>query len=192
MRLSGEPFMEHPLQTAYILAELQLDASSLAAALLHDIPEDTGLPIADIEAKFGPEVAKLVDGITKLGKVSLIHLRARRSAPRRRKTCGKCWWPWRKTCGWSLSSWRTDCITCAPWMPCPKERQLKNAQETLEIFAPLAHRLGIWELKWQLEDLSFRYLQPEQYQQIARLVDLPAYRAGEIYRPGYRDAEKRV
>src|SRR4030042_483114 len=63
VRLSGDPFMEHPLQTAYILAELQLDAGSLAAALLHDTPEDTGLPIKDIEAKFGTEIAKLVDGV---------------------------------------------------------------------------------------------------------------------------------
>src|SRR4030043_201292 len=71
VRLSGEPFLEHPVQTAYILAELQLDSGSLAAALLHDIPEETGLPIEDISAKFGPEIAKLVDGVTKLGKVSL-------------------------------------------------------------------------------------------------------------------------
>src|SRR4030042_822701 len=71
VRLSGGPFLEHPLQTAYILAELQFDTSSLAAALLHDIPEDTGLPLAEIEARFGPEIAKLVDGTTKLGKVSL-------------------------------------------------------------------------------------------------------------------------
>ena len=70
MRLSGEPFLEHPLQTAFILAELQLDASSIAAALLHDIPEDCGLPVSEIEARFGPEIAKLVDGTTKLGKVS--------------------------------------------------------------------------------------------------------------------------
>ena len=70
-RLSGRPYLEHPLQTAMILAELQLDASSLAAALLHDVPEECGLPIAEIEAKFGPEIAKLVDGATKLGKVSL-------------------------------------------------------------------------------------------------------------------------
>src|SRR4030042_6803967 len=72
VRLSGGPFMDPPLQTAFILAELQLDVNTLAAALLHDIPEDTGLPIADIEAKFGPEIAKLVDGTTKLGKVSLV------------------------------------------------------------------------------------------------------------------------
>ena len=70
VRKSGEPYLEHPLQTALILAELQLDASSLAAALLHDIPENCGLPVSKIEAKFGSEIGKLVDGTTKLGKVS--------------------------------------------------------------------------------------------------------------------------
>ena len=171
VRLSGEPFMEHPLQTAYILAELQLDASSLAAALLHDIPEDTGLPIADIEAKFGPEVAKLVDGITKLGKVSLSTPGAVASASQAENL--------RKMLVAMAEDLRVVFIKLADRLhnmrtldALPKDRQLKNAQETLEIFAPLAHRLGIWELKWQLEDLSFRYLEPKQYQKIARLVDL--------------------
>ena len=171
VRLSGEPFMEHPLQTAFILAELQLDASSLAAALLHDIPEDTGLPIADIEAKFGPEVAKLVDGITKLGKVSLSTPGAVASASQAENL--------RKMLVAMAEDLRVVFIKLADRLhnmrtldALPRERQLKNAQETLEIFAPLAHRLGIWELKWQLEDLSFRYLEPKQYQKIARLVDL--------------------
>jgi GTP pyrophosphokinase len=171
VRLSGEPFMEHPLQTAFILAELQLDASSLAAALLHDIPEDTGLPIADIEAKFGPEVAKLVDGITKLGKVSLSTPGAVASASQAENL--------RKMLVAMAEDLRVVFIKLADRLhnmrtldALPKDRQLKNAQETLEIFAPLAHRLGIWELKWQLEDLSFRYLEPKQYQKIARLVDL--------------------
>jgi GTP pyrophosphokinase len=171
VRLSGGPFMEHPLQTAYILAELQLDASTLAAALLHDIPEDTGLPIADIEAKFGPEVAKLVDGITKLSKVSLSTPGAVASASQAENL--------RKMLVAMAEDLRVVFIKLADRLhnmrtldALPRERQLKNAQETLEIFAPLAHRLGIWELKWQLEDLSFRYLEPDQYQRIARLVDL--------------------
>src|SRR4030042_1049214 len=171
VRLSGEPFMDHPLQTAYILAELQLDASTLAAALLHDIPEDTGLPVADIEAKFGPEVARLVDGTTKLGKVSLSTPGAMTSASQAENL--------RKMLVAMAEDLRVVFIKLADRLhnmrtldALPKERQLKNAQETLEIFAPLAHRLGIWELKWQLEDLSFRYLQPQQYQRIARLVDL--------------------
>ncbi len=167
-RLSGEPYIEHPVQTAYILAELQLDASSLAAALLHDIPEDTGLPLADIEAKFGPEIAKLVDGVTKLGKVSL--------APSGTGTAQA--ENIRKMLVSMAEDIRVVFIKLADRLhnmrtldALPKERQRVNARETLEIFAPLAHRLGIWELKWQLEDLSFHYLQPQEYQRIVRLVD---------------------
>jgi GTP pyrophosphokinase len=171
VRLSGEPFMEHPLQTAFILAELQLDTSSLAAALLHDIPEDTGLPIADIEAKFGKEIAKLVDGATKLGKVSLVTPDVVTKASQAENL--------RKMLVAMAEDIRVVFIKLADRLhnmrtldALPKERQLKNAQETLEIFAPLAHRLGIWELKWQLEDLAFRYLQPQEYQRIASLIDI--------------------
>jgi guanosine-3',5'-bis(diphosphate) 3'-pyrophosphohydrolase len=171
MRLSGEPFMEHPLQTAYILAELQMDISSLAAALLHDIPEDTGLPMADIESKFGPEVAKLVEGVTKLGKVSLSTAGAAVNPTQAENL--------RKMLVAMAEDLRVVFIKLADRLhnmrtldALPKDRQLKNAQETLEIFAPLAHRLGIWELKWQLEDLSFRYLNPLEYQKIARLVEM--------------------
>jgi guanosine-3',5'-bis(diphosphate) 3'-pyrophosphohydrolase len=169
VRLSGEPFLEHPLQTAYILAELQLDVSSLAAALLHDIPEDTGLPIAEIETKFGPEIAKLVDGVTKLGKVSLSTTGAAASATQAENL--------RKMLVAMAADLRVVFIKLADRLHnmrtlkhLPRERQQVIAQETLDIFAPLAHRLGIWELKWQLEDLSFRYLQPEQYERMARLV----------------------
>jgi GTP pyrophosphokinase len=171
VRLSGGPFMEHPLQTAYILAELQLDAGSLAAALLHDIPEDTGLPIADIEAKFGKEIAKLVDGTTKLGKVSLATSGGMASATQAENL--------RKMLVAMAEDLRVVFIKLADRLhnmrtldALPKDRQIRNAQETLDIFAPLAHRLGIWELKWQLEDLSFMYLQPQEYARIARLVDL--------------------
>ncbi len=170
VRLSGGPFMEHPLQTAYILAELQLDTSSLAAALMHDIPEDTGTPIEKIEAKFGPEIAKLVDGVTKLGKVSLDVSGAAVKTTQAENL--------RKMLVAMAEDIRVVFIKLADRLhnmrtldALPRERQLKNAQETLEIFAPLTHRLGIWELKWQLEDLAFRYLQPQEYQRIAGLID---------------------
>jgi len=170
VRLSGGPYLEHPVQTAYILAELQFDASTLAAALLHDIPEDTGLPIGDIEAKFGPEIAKLVDGTTKLGKVSLVTTGVVTGETQAENL--------RKMLVAMAEDLRVVFIKLADRLhnmrtldALPKDRQLVNAQETLEIYAPLAHRLGIWELKWQLEDLSFQYLNPRQYQNIARLVD---------------------
>ncbi len=170
VRMSGEPFLEHPLQTAYILAELQFDASSLAAALLHDIPEDTGLPIAEIESRFGPEIAKLVDGTTKLAKVVQVGSGAVASATQAENL--------RKMLLAMAEDLRVVFIKLADRLHnmrtlryLPRERQIAIAQETLEIYTPLAHRLGIWELKWQLEDLAFSYLQPKEYQHIAGLID---------------------
>ncbi len=170
-RLSGEPFIEHPLQTAYILAELQLDYNSLAAALLHDILEETGLPIDDIKKRFGAEIAKLVDGVTKLGKVSLTT-----AAPVTGESQAE---NLRKMLVAMAEDLRVVFIKLADRLHnmrtlkhLPEERQLENAQETMDIYAPLAHRLGIWELKWQLEDYSFQYLMPEEYTEVARQVDL--------------------
>ena len=169
VRQSGEPYLEHPLQTALILAGLQLDTSSLAAALLHDIPEDCGTPIAEIEAKFGPEVAKLVDGATKMGKVSLTASSPVTSQAQAENL--------RKMLVAMAEDLRVVFIKLADRLhnmrtldALPPEKQQRIAQETLEIYAPLAHRLGIWELKWQLEDFAFRYLQPEKYRSISGLV----------------------
>jgi len=169
VRKSGEPYLEHPLQTALILAELQLDASSLAAALLHDIPENCGLPIAEIEARFGPEISKLVDGTTKLGKVSW---QAAESVTKETQAENL-----RKMLVAMAEDLRVIFIKLADRLhnmrtldALSPEKQHSIAQETLEIYAPLAHRLGIWELKWQLEDLSFRYLEPDRYRRIAHLV----------------------
>ena len=170
LRKSGEPYLEHPLQVALTLAELQLDASSLAAALLHDVPENCGVPISEIETRFGSEVAKLVDGTTKLGKLSLpapVEVASRESQAENL----------RKMLMAMAEDLRVVFIKLADRLhnmrtldALPPEKQRSIAQETLEIYAPLAHRLGIWELKWQLEDLSFRYLELRQYRRIARLV----------------------
>jgi len=169
VRKSGEPYLEHPLQTALILAELQLDASSLAAALLHDIPENCGMPIAEIEAKFGPEISKLVDGTTKLGKVSW---QAPETVTREAQAENL-----RKMLVAMAEDLRVVFIKLADRLhnmctldALSPERQQGIAQETLELYAPLAHRLGIWELKWQLEDLSFRYLESEKYRRVVNLV----------------------
>jgi len=170
VRKSGEPYLEHPLQTALMLAELQLDAGSLAAALLHDIPEDCGLPIAEIEARFGSEIARLVDGTTKLGRVSFPATGVVATGEAQAENL-------RKMLVAMAEDLRVVFIKLADRLhnmrtldALPPDRQLGIAQETLEIYAPLADRLGIWELKWQLEDLSFRYLKPEKYHQIVRLV----------------------
>jgi len=169
VRKSGDAYIEHPLQVALILAELQFDASALAAALLHDVPENCGITVKKLEAKFGPEVAKLVDGTTKLGKLSL---HAPSAATRESQAESL-----RKMLVAMAEDLRVVFIKLADRLhnmrtlsALKPEMQRSIAQETLEIYAPLAHRLGIWELKWQLEDLSFRYLAPERYRQIAKLV----------------------
>jgi len=169
MRKSGEPYLEHPLQAALVLAELQLDVSTLAAALLHDIPENCGIPVAKIEAKFGSEIGKLVEGATKLGKVSW---QSPRAVTRETQADNL-----RKMLVAMAEDLRVVFIKLADRLhnmrtldALKPEQQLSIARETLEIYAPLASRLGIWELKWQLEDLSFRYLEPEEYRQIAELV----------------------
>jgi len=170
VRKSGEPYVEHPLQVALTLAELQLDASALAAALLHDVPENCGIPVSEIEAKFGPEIGKLVDGSTRLEKLSWqvsggVATRGSQAENLRKMLVA------------IAEDLRVVFIKLADRLhnmltldALSLEMQRSIAQETLEIYAPLAHRLGIWELKWRLEDLSFRYLETEKYHRIANLI----------------------
>jgi guanosine-3',5'-bis(diphosphate) 3'-pyrophosphohydrolase len=166
VRESGGPYLAHPMETAMILADFKLDATTLAAALLHDVPEDCGVPLAEIKTKFGPEVSKLVDALTKLDKLSL-----RRSEDSKRESQAQ---NLRKMLFAMAKDLRVVFIKLADRLhnmrtldALSEERQHSIAQETLDIYAPLAHRLGIWELKWQLEDLAFRYLEPRQYHEIA-------------------------
>jgi guanosine-3',5'-bis(diphosphate) 3'-pyrophosphohydrolase len=169
VRKSGDSYIEHPLQVAFILAELQLDASTLAAALLHDVPENCAIPVAELEAKFGPEVAKLVDGATKLGKLPrhVPTAETRQSQAENLRKMLVAMAEDLRVVFIKLADRLHNMRTLSALTP---ETQRSIAQETLEIYAPLAHRLGIWELKWQLEDLSFRHLAPERYRQIAKLV----------------------
>jgi len=169
MRLSGDPYVEHPVQTALILSGLQFDASSLAAALLHDVPENCGIPVEKINEKFGPEIGKLVDGATKLGKVSW---QTPGTATREAQAENL-----RKMLVAMAEDLRVVFIKLADRLhnmrtlsALSPEKQRSIAQETLEIYAPLAHRLGIWELKWQLEDLAFQYLEPEKFRRVATLL----------------------
>jgi guanosine-3',5'-bis(diphosphate) 3'-pyrophosphohydrolase len=167
MRLSGDPYIEHPLQTAMLLADLELDASALAAALLHDVTENCGIPSSEIEAEFGPEVAKLVDATTKLGELS-------RQASEEATTTDKGQAEnLRKLLVAMAEDLRVVFIKLADRLhnmktlyALPPEKQQSISRETLEIYAPLAHRLGIWELKWQLEDECFHYLEPVDYEKI--------------------------
>ena len=169
MRLSGDPYVEHPVQTSLILAGLQLDAASLAAALLHDVPENCGIPVEKIKEKFGLEISKLVDGVTKLGQVSW---QTTGTAPREVQAENL-----RKMMVAMAEDLRVVFIKLADRLhnmrtldALTPEKQRSISQETLEIYTQLAHRLGIWELKWQLEDLAFQYLEPETFNRIVTLL----------------------
>jgi guanosine-3',5'-bis(diphosphate) 3'-pyrophosphohydrolase len=171
MRKTGEPYLEHPVNTAMILAELHLDAETLAAALLHDVLEDCGISLEEIKANFGLEVVKLVDGVTKLTKLTN---RARTGETKSKVQAENL----RKMLMATAEDLRVVFIKLADRLhnmrtlgALPAEKRHAIAQETLEIYAPLAHRLGYREAKWQLEDLAFRYLKPRMYHRIARLID---------------------
>jgi GTP pyrophosphokinase len=162
-RLSGEKFIEHPLQVAGILADLGLDREAIAAAILHDVVEDTHLTLADLEKRFGPTVAKLVEGVTKLDR---IHFRSKEQvqAENIRKMVVAMAEDIRVVL-MKLAD-RLHNMRTAAYLP--EDRRVAMSQETLDIYAPLAHRLGMWQVKWELEDLSFANLNPEAFQDIVK------------------------
>jgi GTP pyrophosphokinase len=163
LRKSGDPYITHPLAVATILAELGMDTTTLVAALLHDTVEDTGLSLDDITKEFGTEVAHLVDGVTKLDKVKF-------GAAAEAETI-------RKMVVAMARDPRVLVIKLADRLHnmrtlrfLPPEKQERKARETLEVLAPLAHRLGMNTVKWELEDLAFATLYPKRYDEIVRLV----------------------
>src|SRR5437868_2800428 len=164
-RLSGEKFIEHPLSVAGILADLQLDRDTLAAAILHDTVEDTHLTISDLEQSFGPTVGKLVAGVTKLEKISF-HSQEQAQAENVRKMLVAMAEDVRVVL-MKLAD-RLHNMRTVNYLP--ENRRRAMAQETLDIYAPLAHRLGMWNIKWELEDLSFAQLHPDGYQEIVKKI----------------------
>jgi GTP diphosphokinase / guanosine-3',5'-bis(diphosphate) 3'-diphosphatase len=157
-RLSGEPYIEHPLAVAGILADLGLDRDTIVAAILHDTVEDTDVTSGDLSDQFGPIVSRLVEGVTKLGK---IHMRSREQvqAENIRKMLVAMAEDYRVVIiklGDRLHNMRTVAAL-------PPDRRLRISRETLDIYAPLAHRLGIWQMKWELEDLAFAQLDPDNF-----------------------------
>ncbi len=164
-RSSGESYINHPLEVARIVADLGLDEISLAAALLHDAVEDTEITIADVESAFGAEVAQIVDGVTKLERLQFDSKEAQQAATMRKMLVAM------------ARDLRVLIIKLADRLhnmrtiaAMPSEKQQRIAHETLEIYAPLAHRLGMQELKQQLEDLSFAALYPKRYAELDHLV----------------------
>ena len=165
-RATGEPYVTHPILAAEILAELGIDPVAIEACVLHDVPEDTEFSLADIEDRFGAEVAHLVDGVTKLGKFSTLSHEQQQAENIRKMFLAM------------AEDIRVVLIKLADRLHnmrtlagLPIEKQQRIARQTLEIYAPLAERLGIWQVKWELEDLAFKTLDPERFRELAKLLD---------------------
>jgi GTP diphosphokinase / guanosine-3',5'-bis(diphosphate) 3'-diphosphatase len=162
-RKSGDPYITHPLAVATILAELGMDTTTLVAALLHDTVEDTGYLLEELGADFGEEVAHLVDGVTKLDKVKL-------GAAAEAETIRKMVVAMARDPRVLVIKLSDRLHNMRTMRFLPPEKQARKARETLEVFAPLAHRLGMATVKWELEDLAFALLHPKKYDEIVRLV----------------------
>ncbi len=190
IRKSGDPFISHPLAVALILAETQMDEATIMAALLHDVVEDCNVPVEQIAEKFGDEVASLVDGVTSLKSIGRDVFSGERiaeaSAPdpdpaatrtARRRDVAKRAANLRRLLMAMARDLRVVIIKLADrlhnmrtlWAMSP-DHQVRTALETEQVFAPLAHRVGIWHMKAELEDLAFRYAYPEEYERVAQLV----------------------
>src|SRR5215207_343758 len=165
VRKSGEPFVYHPLATADILVDLRMDSTTIAAGILHDVLEDTEITKEQLETQFGEELADIVDGVTKLKRLPAENLEEAQAELLRKMIVAM------------SRDVRVIIIKLADRLHnmrtlayLKRENQLKKATETLEIYAPLAHRLGIYSVKWELEDLAFATLHPRRYAEIKRLV----------------------
>jgi len=166
LRKSGEPYIIHPVQVAYTLAELELDDSTICAALLHDVVEDTSITHQNLIDEFSQEIAEMVDGVTKLSKLNYESVEEEQVENYRKMflAMGKDIRVIMIKLADRLHNMRTLKYLS-------RDRQIANAKETMDLYAPLANRLGIYSLKWELEDLGFKYLYPEEYREIVEGID---------------------
>ena len=165
-RDSGEPYMNHPLAVAHILADMRLDTTTLQTGLLHDIVEDTNTTVEDLRKAFGEEVARCVDGVTKLGKLDFYSAEDRQAESFRKMLLAM------------VNDIRVILVKLADRIHnmrtlrfLSEERQQRIARETIEIYAPLAHRLGMGKIRGELEDLSFRYIDPEGHAEVTCAIE---------------------
>jgi guanosine-3',5'-bis(diphosphate) 3'-pyrophosphohydrolase len=165
-RASGEPYMSHPLAVAKILADMRMDLVSIETGLLHDIVEDTSVTAADIQKGFGDEVARCVDGVTKLSKINFFSAEDRQAESYRKMLLAM------------VNDIRVIIVKLADRLhnmrtlgSLSSERRERISRETLEIYSPIAHRLGMGKVRGELEDLAFQYLDPEAYTEISRSID---------------------
>ena len=165
-RMSGEDYIIHPLNVAYILADLQMDDSTICAALLHDVVEDTDVTNEDIVKNFGEEIAEMVAGVTKLSKIQYVTIKEEQVENYR-----KMFLAMGKDIRVILIKLADRLHNMRTLSNLKRDRQIANAKETMELYAPLANRLGIYSLKSELEDLAFRYLYPEEYRELVMSIE---------------------
>jgi len=159
-RKTGEPYIQHSLHTAFVLAQIKADFPTVIAGLLHDVPEDTEYGLEEIEKNFGEEVMKLVEGITKLSKIKY------RGIERYRESLRKMFLAMARDLRVILIKFSDRLHNLRTLDALPPEKRKRIAEETMEIYAPIAGLLGIWRLKWQMEDICFKFLYPEEFKKL--------------------------
>ena len=165
-RSSGEPYIIHPLNVAYILADIGLDESTISAALLHDVVEDTDVTDEQLRKEFGNEIADMVAGVTKLSNIQFTSVEEQQAEDYR-----KMFLAMGKDIRVILIKLADRLHNMRTLKFLRRDRQIANAKETMELYAPLANRLGLYSLKWELEDLSFKYLEPEEYHELVEGIN---------------------
>lgn len=165
-RKSGEPYIQHSLHTAFVLTQIKADLNTVAAGLLHDVPEDTSYTLENVKKNFGDDIYNLVEGITKLGKIKY------RGIERYKENLKKMFLAMSNDIRVIFIKFCDRLHNLRTLEALPYNKQARIAKETLEIYAPIAELLGMWHLKWQMEDMCFKFLQPEEYNRLEQKYEI--------------------